>query len=181
MKNILITGLPGIGKTTVIRKVIELCSPLKFAGFYTSEIRVNNTRQGFKIFSLSGQEGILAHENFYSGFQVGKYGVNLKDLEDIGVKEIQRSNTADVIIIDEIGKMEVFSEMFCRAVEDVLDSKSIVLGTISRKAGGFIKKIHSRDDVQIVEVTSANRNSLPQYLSNRIKEYFRDSRISGHE
>ena len=181
MKNIFITGLPGIGKTTVIRKVLELCSELKFTGFYTSEIRENNIRKGFKICSISGRTGILAHENIKGPYRVGKYGVNLTDLEEVCVKEMRENSAADVIVIDEIGKMEVFSDNFCRAVEEVLDSNNIVIGTISRKTGGFINKIYARDDVKIIEVTYSNRNSMPEILADIILDNTRLKRTVMHE
>ena len=169
MKNIFISGNPGIGKTTIIRKTVNLCSGLKIHGFYTSEIRENGIRKGFKINTLSGKTGILAHININSKYRVGKYGVNLKDINNYCVTEIENRENADLIVIDEIGKMEVFSEKFCDAVEDSLNSEIPVIGTISKKGGGFIGKIRCRSDVNIIEVNFHNRDKLPFELAQIIK------------
>lgn len=171
MKNIFITGNPGIGKTTIIRKVIQLCNNLKIRGFYTSEIRENGIRKGFKINTILGKEGILAHVDINSKNRVGKYGVNLKDINTCCVTEIEDMKNAELTVIDEIGKMEVFSGQFCSAVEKSLDSKIPVIGTISKKGGGFIGKIRCRPDVKIIDVNFKNRNSIPFELIQTIKSF----------
>jgi nucleoside-triphosphatase len=108
VKNIFITGLPGCGKTTLIKEILkELKIPAK--GFFTEEIRKEGERIGFKIVTLSKKEGILAEKGFKSLYRVSKYGVILKDLEEIGVREIEEGLKGDfLIVVDEIGKMELF-------------------------------------------------------------------------
>src|SRR5690606_6875859 len=106
---ICITGHPGIGKTTVIKKLFSILqqSNIPVAGFYTEEIRVNQKRQGFKVISLTTQESaILAHVNIQSNMRVSIYGVDIKGFEKLMTKELEQKSK--VLLIDEIGKMECF-------------------------------------------------------------------------
>jgi nucleoside-triphosphatase len=168
MKNILICGPPGVGKTTLIKKILENIK-LRAGGFYTGEIKENNRRVGFKIISLDNQEGILAHTSIKNSKRVGRYGVNIYDLENIGVKSLSQALGDDeLIIIDEIGKMEVFSEKFKEKVLDCLNSKKIVLATISIGGDKFISNIKRRDDIILFEITKENRNELIEIISSLI-------------
>lgn len=99
-KNILLTGLPGIGKTTLIKEIISEISKEKICGFYTQEIRNDEgKRVGFVIKGLEGKEGILAYVEAKSHYKVGKYKVLLKDLEQIGVKEIEKRNSIIIMVL----------------------------------------------------------------------------------
>src|SRR4030065_370938 len=112
----LLTGSPGTGKTTAIRQAIARTNA-RAGGFYTEEIRSGGSREGFKIVTLDGQEGILAHVGITGPRRVSKYGVDTTSLEKIGVNAIHRAiKEDDVIVIDEIGKMELFSPYFQEAV-----------------------------------------------------------------
>jgi len=144
IKNIFITGLPGCGKTSLVIAILKELK-LNASGFYTEEIREKGTRKGFKIITLDGREGILAHVNVKSPYQVSKYKVNIEDLEKLGVKSILDAlNQNKVIIIDEVGKAEMYSEKFKKAVEAALDSKNKILGTIMLKPNPFCDKIKGR-------------------------------------
>jgi len=156
IKNILITGNPGCGKTTLIKEILkELKIPAR--GFITEEIRKNARRTGFKIITLDGKEGILAKEGIRSPYQVSKYGVILKYLEEIGVNEIEEGLKDDsLIVVDEIGKMELFSQKFREAILKALDSKNRILGTIMLKPNPFCDKIKARMDTKIFYLTREN-------------------------
>lgn len=168
MKNILICGPPGVGKTTLAKKILKNIN-LRAGGFYTEEIKENNRRVGFKIISLDNQEGILAHISIKNSRRVGRYGVNIYDLENIGVKCLNQALKDDnLILIDEIGKMEVFSEEFKEKVLDCLNSKKIVLATISIGGDKFISNIKKRDDIILFEVTKESRNKLVETISSLI-------------
>ena len=170
MKNILICGPPGVGKTTLIKKILENIN-LRAGGFYTEEIKENNRRVGFKIISLDNQEGILAHTSIKKSKRVGRYGVNIYDLENIGVKSLSQAlRDDDLIIIDEIGKMEVFSEEFKEKVLDCLNSEKFVLATIGIGGDKFISNIKRRDDIILFKVTKENRNKLIEIISSLILE-----------
>ncbi|MDZ7262785.1 MAG: NTPase [candidate division KSB1 bacterium] len=141
MINILLTGKPGVGKTTLIQRILRI-SKLKPGGFYTQEIRERNARVGFEIITLSGQRGILSHINVKSPYRVGKYRVHLEDLDRVAVVEIWRAlREEELVVIDEIGKMELFSEKFKQAVLAALNSEKPVLGTIMLGSTAFVDTI----------------------------------------
>ncbi len=164
VKNILLTSLPGLGKTTIIRRVTQIYRD-KCAGFYTEEIREHNTRVGFRLITLSGQSCIMAHKDIKSHYRVGKYGVDIACIENIGVAAIKQGITEDkIIVIDEIGKMELYSHKFRDVVIVAFNSKCPVIATILYSPNPFCDKIKKRKDVKIFEVTLANRDSLVQQI-----------------
>jgi len=176
-KNIIVTGPPRCGKSTLIEKVVSKIER-PCIGFFTRELKEGGKRVGFAIVTLSGQEGILAHEDHPSKIRVGKYGVNLRDLEQIAVPSIIPSHPKEIVIIDEIGKMECFSPLFRKTLSEVLDSKNRVLGSIALKGGGFIQEIKGRRDVQLVMVSEKNRDSLVEELLGKIQgEYDAGSKV----
>lgn len=166
MNNILLTGLPGIGKTTIIEKVIDrLGGKEAISGFLTSEIRQEGARCGFKIKTIDGREGILSHVNIKSKKRVGRYGVDVRGFEELVLPLLNGNMKAKkLIVIDEIGKMECLSIKFVKAVRQALDSVIPVIGTIALKGGGFIQEVKSRSDVVIIQVTEQNRSMLPEKL-----------------
>ena len=165
MPKVLLTGKPGTGKTTLIKKVIEELKR-EVGGFYTEEIREGDKRVGFKIKSLNGEEGILAHINVRSKFRVGKYGVNIEDLERVGILAIKEAMEGDkLIVMDEIGRMELYSKKFQQQVLSCLESNRSLLGTIQDRHNEFLDKIRKREDVTIIRVTPKNRDLLlPQII-----------------
>ena len=168
--NYLLTGHPGVGKTTIIKKLIEKLK-LPAGGFYTEEIRENDMRMGFAIVTLSGLKGVLAHRNFKSRYKVGDYGVGVYTLERIGVKEIQMCLVEKkVIVIDEIGKMELLSPQFQEVVQKALDADNLVLGTITLAHHPFAEKVKARDDVKIFEVTRENQDQVLKTLTKEFKK-----------
>jgi nucleoside-triphosphatase len=169
MKNIILTGPPRVGKTTVIRAVISKLVD-RCAGFYTEEILEEDQRAGFKLITCSKGNCVLAHKDIKGHYHVGKYGVNLECVEDYGVPSIKKGiNKEQIIIIDEIGKMEILSRPFRLAVLDALDSKCPVIGTMLFKRHPFYDKIRARKDVEILEVTEANRDSLPDMVIQKLQ------------
>ena len=167
-KNIFLTGAPSSGKTTVIKKVISgLTSPAN--GFYTEEERVADKRVGFLMRTLDGRQGYLAHRDRRSDFHVRRYGVSIENIEAIAVPAIAPV-ARNVIILDEIGKMECFSEAFRHAAVRALDASNIVVGTITFGGDDFIQGIKNRGDIEIHEVTAENRDLLPAVILKKISE-----------
>ena len=161
LKNILITGTPGVGKTTLVRKIITDLRQFNPAGFYTGEIREGGIRKGFNLTAPDGRAGLLAHVDIKSPLRVGKYGVDTVGFERFLVS-LDLSNPENrLVIIDEIGKMECFSEKFKTLVRTLLDSDRTVIATIALKGGGFITEVKSREDIVAHQLTFRNRDSLP--------------------
>ncbi len=164
---ILLSGRPGIGKTTVIRRLAGLLSGRVIAGFFTDEIRVAGQRQGFRVTAFSGAADILAHTKTHSPHRVGRYGVDVDAFERIALPELARP--ADVLFVDEIGKMECFSSRFVQAVRDVLNGPVPIVATVALSGPGFIADVKCRPDVELLEVTAQNRDELPGQLAERIQ------------
>ena len=162
---ILVSGRPGVGKTTLVRKVLASGVPLA-GGFLTEEIRERGRRVGFRVKDVhTGAEAVLAHVDHKGGPRVGKYGVDVASFERIGVKALREALGRDgCLIIDEIGKMEMCSEAFRAAVLAALDAARPVLGTIPVFQHPFLRALPKRSDVTVVEVTVVNREALPQRL-----------------
>jgi nucleoside-triphosphatase len=165
-KNIFLTGAPSSGKTTVIKKVIARL-PCPATGFSTEEERVAGKRIGFVMKTIGGKSGYLAHQEIRSDFHIRRYGVSIENIETIAVPSITPRNR-HVIILDEIGKMECFSDLFKQAALTALDSPNIVVGTITLGGDDFITRIKSRGDIEIHEVTQENRDSLPDVILERV-------------
>ncbi|MDI6718730.1 MAG: nucleoside-triphosphatase [Methanomicrobiales archaeon] len=159
-KNLLVTGRPGIGKTTLIRRLAGELRPWRPIGFYTEEIREGGMRKGFELVSLSGERGLLAHTDLESRYHVGKYRVDTLALEQF-VGGIPLSDPdVRVIVIDEIGPMEILSWVFRRTVEKVLDAPPVCIATAAYRGDRFIDGIKQRPDVRIYEMTRENRSRL---------------------
>jgi nucleoside-triphosphatase len=166
-KNILITGLPGSGKTTLVEKIaIQLSVPT--VGFITREIRQEGNRVGFSIDTLDGRNGVLAHIDFKSRFRVGRYGVRIETIDEIAVPSLKASSANVLIVVDEIGKMECLSAVFRKAIMGVLDAPNSVLATIAMKGGPFIQGLKAREDVTVIQLDQANRDTLVSSLLSSI-------------
>jgi nucleoside-triphosphatase len=160
----LITGKPGVGKTTLVQKIIERMRPAGMAGFCTSEIRHSGSRVGFELKGLNGKRRVLAHVEIDSRDRVGRYGVDTKGFEEFLEILNLLDPAVELIVIDEIGKMELFSKRFENLVRDVMSSDKQVLASIALKGNEFIRKIKQRKDVRLFEVTHANRDRLPESI-----------------
>ncbi len=157
---IILTGRPGVGKTTLIRRLAELLGE-RAAGFYTAEVRSYGERIGFDITTLSGGHGVLARVDWPGPPRVGRYGVRLADLEQVAVSEIYRGiETGKVLLIDEIGKMELASEAFRRAVEAAFRASNALVATAKSGADPFLDGLKAQPGVVVLEVTVSNRQSL---------------------
>ena len=155
---ILLTGLPGCGKTTAIMKIIDSLGYEKVAGFYTREIRQNNIRKGFGWRRLDGAEGTLAHIKIKGKFRVGKYGVDIEGFEKsvVPVLDIEQTDV-ELFVIDEIGRMECFSEKFISAVRRLFASEKSVLATVAQKGAGLISEVKNYHNTELFNLTSASR------------------------
>ena len=149
-----------MGKTTLVRKIIERMRSVNIAGFYTAEIRSKGSRLGFELHGLNGKYRILAHVDIHSGHRVGKYGVDISGFEEFLETLGLMNPGVEMIVIDEIGKMELFSNRFRSLVCDALNSDKQVLASIPIKGNEFVRKIKRRLDIHLFEVTHGNRDYL---------------------
>lgn len=159
-RTVLLSGRPGIGKTTLITKWIASL-PGRCGGFYTQEIRRDGRRLGFEIVTLEGQRAILAQVGVSGLPRVGKYGVHVEEVDAVAVPAIRRAVAeADYVLIDEIGKMELLSDAFRAAVISAVSSPKKVLGTVMQRANPWVDALKNMPGVVIVPVTLANRECL---------------------
>ena len=157
VNNILVTGPPRSGKSTLIEKVVQSIRRPAI-GFFTQELREKGKRVGFSITTLQGKTGVLAHQGIKSKFRVGKYGVNLEDLDQIAVPSMLPSTPGQVVVVDEIGKMECFSRLFKETLLKVLSADNLLIGSVAIKGDRFIQSIKERDDVSLVTISENTRH-----------------------
>jgi nucleoside-triphosphatase len=171
---IFLTGEPGCGKTTAIIRITELLvgQGMKVGGIISGEICRSGVRVGFKLEDIMTHEtGILAHMDQAEGPRIGKYRVNLSDIERIGASAIDRAiRGADVIVVDEIGPMELNSNPFIMAVKTALSSTRPFLATIHKRAShNLVTAIKSNSQYAILDVNLHNRNQMPQQIARMIE------------
>ncbi len=156
----LLSGAPGVGKTTIIRQALAKVEGTT-GGFYTQEIRSQGVRQGFEIVTLNGDKAILAHVDFHSPHRISKYGVDITNLDRVGVPAVRQAiQECDIVVIDEIGKMELFSLAFREAVLEALASGKKLLGTIMLPPHPWADNIKRHPGVQVLPVTRTNHHQV---------------------
>ncbi|HEY44561.1 MAG TPA: NTPase [Anaerolineae bacterium] len=166
----LLTGSPGSGKTTAIQKIISRLS-CEAGGFYTEEIREGSRRTGFALITMDGRSGVLAHIRIRGAPRIGKYGVDLSVMDGIAVDCLTRAMAEkDIVVIDEIGPMELLSKRFREVVMQVLESDVLVLGSIAKRRTDFTDAIKRHPNVRMVEIDRANREQVPTDIVERIRK-----------
>jgi nucleoside-triphosphatase len=162
-RTLLLTGHPGVGKTTVIQQVAAVLGP-HAGGFYTEEISGPGGRKGFRLVTLDGREAVMAHVDIRTRHRVGRYGVDVATLDSVGVAAIRKaidSRDAAAVVIDEIGKMEMFSGEFRGAVLKAMSSSKIVVATVMQKNHDWVSALKVMPQVTVWEITEANRDAMP--------------------
>lgn len=169
---VFLTGAPGVGKSTLVRKVAEMIRQrrVKVGGMTSGDLRFGTARVGFEIRNLlTGETGVLAHVSQAAGPRIGRYRVRSEDLDRIGAGAILSAiKGADLILVDEVGPMELTSVRFKDAVEAALASGKSVLGTVHRNAQDpLVRRIKSTPSIEVIEITHENRGSLADDLVER--------------
>jgi nucleoside-triphosphatase len=175
-QTLLLTGRPGVGKTTVIKTVVQALGE-RADGFYTEEIRGSHGRQGFRLVGLRGERATLAHVRLRAGGRgrprVGRYGVDVVGLERVGVAALERAaKQGQVVIIDEIGKMELFSKNFKRAVLTAIDSQAPVVATVMARPHPWVDALKARPDVTLWWVQVDNRDEMALQVLDWLRQAF---------
>ncbi|KDR96407.1 nucleoside-triphosphatase [Peptoclostridium litorale DSM 5388] len=170
MKNkIFITAKPGSGKTTAIKEIVSQIGIEKCKGFYTEEIRKNQKRAGFKIKTLDGREGILASTDSKSGLRHGKYGLDIETFEELCLSSIESGIDDDkVIVIDEVGPMEMHSEKFKTLLKIIIKRPSIVIGSICYRNFPWIDEFKRSKEIEVIELNLENRNDIPSIVLTKL-------------
>jgi nucleoside-triphosphatase len=178
---LLLTGAPGIGKTTVLLRTVEALKAkgYKVGGMVSREVRSEGERIGFEILDLSsGRRGWLAHVSQEIGPKLGKYRVNMSDLENIGANAVEvASESCDVVAVDEVGPMELFSDSFKDTVKRAVDSDKLVIGVVHWKTKNWlIHEVKKREDAEIFEVTKKNRDRLHESVAERASAFLQSEK-----
>jgi len=171
MKSVyLLTGRPGTGKTSLIKQALAGMKG-RAGGFYTEEIRTRGAREGFRLVTLDGQTAILAHIDIKSPYRVSKYGVDIDNLDQTGVAALRRAaGQGDLVVIDEIGRMELFSANFREAIGQIMGSGQRVLGTIMLNPNPFADAIKRQPQVKLLTVTWDNHQPVLAELKEWLGE-----------
>jgi nucleoside-triphosphatase THEP1 len=170
MKNILITGPAGAGKTTLIKRLCVIFKEFNPAGFVTSEIMEEGVLSGFEVSNLLGDSKIFAHTKFKSKVIAGKFKVDLKILDTFIENTFAKEKKTGLYVIDEICKIECSSKKFLKQMNEMLNSKKPVIATISDKGTGVISDIKKREDVRVFELTEQNRELKLKELTMIIRD-----------
>ncbi|MFQ5797331.1 MAG: nucleoside-triphosphatase [Bacteroidota bacterium] len=160
-KNIFIVGLPGVGKTVLIRNVLGHLARTTTKGFYTEEIRKGGNRVGFSLKTVDGRLYTLAHvTDVVSRYRVGRYKVDLGTFERVVDEELKVHRDVTAYVVDEVGKMECLSPLFRRRLKEILESEADVIATIAAKGDEYIEAVKNRSDISVVHLTRQNRDEM---------------------
>lgn len=169
MKHILIVGRPGIGKTTAMQGIANALRGRPVDGFLTEELREEGQRKGFWFSPLDGRQVLLAHRDLPSGHRVGPYRVNVSVLDTVAVAVIHRAIAhALVLLVDELGGMELCSRPFQAALQQALDHGPSVVATANVSPIPFLDAVKRRKDVELIPLSSANRAVIQEELIARL-------------
>ncbi|MFB6353490.1 MAG: NTPase [Halobacteriales archaeon] len=171
--NLLVTGPPRSGKTTVVERVVDRLEQrgYRVGGLYSPEVREDGERIGFDIRdAMTVETRVLARVDREAGPSVGKYRVAVEHVDALAEAAIDRAlEAADVVVVDEIAPMEVESDSFVRAVRRALEAETPVLAAVHhRSQRGFVGAVKDRDDAERFEVTPDTRDALPGELFGRL-------------
>jgi nucleoside-triphosphatase len=163
-RTLILTGRPGIGKTTIIKAVIAQLGD-RAGGFYTEEVRGPGGRKGFRLITLDGQSTVIAHVDFKSRSQVGRYGVKVDAIDQLGAGAIRSAvDRNPIVIVDEIGKMELFSSQFQSAVLKAVSGSKVVLATAMLNDEPWLTALKALPNVTVWEVTKSNRTRMVEQV-----------------
>ena len=168
---LLITGRPGSGKTTLVAEAAAAVGR-RAGGFYTREIRTEGRRVGFEVVTLDGRRGRLAHAGVKGPYRVGRYGVDLESFEAVGVDALERAvREKDLILIDEVGKMELLSDPFRRAVEAAVNSGKPVLAAVMLGPDPWVDRFKAHPEARLIFLTPENRAPVRAEVRAWLKEW----------
>ena len=193
---LLITGRPGVGKTTVLRRAADRLADLALRGFYTEEVRGGSgTRTGFRALPFGAGGGhsdrstsgsgardggdragsrpyggrIIASVEIEGGPRVSKYGVDVEGVDDVTRRHLT-ADGADAVLVDEIGKMECYSDLFVSRIDELVAGDVPVVATVASRGGGLIRRVKEVPGTDLRELTLGNRDRAPGVLERWVRE-----------
>jgi nucleoside-triphosphatase len=169
-KNILLTGGPGAGRTTLIRRLSEIFKEFNPAGFYTTEIVEDGAKTGFLVASLFGDSKVLSHISLKSKYAVGKYRIDIKGFENLLQAVFSNEKKTGLYLVDEIDRIECESKKFKKVILEILSADKPVVATIAEKGTGLISELKKREDVNLIEITPGNRDLHLKELTMEIMD-----------
>lgn len=169
-KNILIDGLPRVGKTTAVQRILSLAK-VRCGGFF-SQAQTKQFYTNFRLVSVQGPHRSMSSQTLLRRFDIpGVVGFNLEDLENFGNPALLHAlETCDVVVIDQLGTLEVSSDKFRRVVDLVLASDKVCLATLTSSNVPYIEAIRKRPDVAVYDINRSNRMLLPELIAAHIHE-----------
>jgi nucleoside-triphosphatase len=170
MNNIIIAGLPGVGKTELMRKLSTVFKEFNPSGFLTTAIVENGERTGVELENLYGDARVLAHVQFKSKHSVGKLKIDVKGFDEFLHNILLKEKKTGLFFVDEIGKIECESKKFTKLIIELLNSDKPLVATIPDKGTGLISEIKKRDDVKIFELTPNNHEQKLKELTMVIRD-----------
>jgi len=162
--HLLLTAVPGAGKTTVIRRVADSLPGDTLGGFYTEEMRTRGERRGFRLITFAGVQAIIAHVDFSKTDRVGKYGVDVSAIDRALDAALAERREVALYLVDEIGKMECLSERFVALMRRLLASRAPLVATVAKRGAGFIAEVKRREDCELWTLSRGNRDAMPQQI-----------------
>jgi nucleoside-triphosphatase len=168
---ILLQGPPKVGKTTVVGRLVDLLrmDGARIGGFLTREIREQGRRVGFAVRDLNGAEAIIAHQNYVTGVQVGRFGVDVAAFERVALPALTRAlDNGEIVIVDEVARMELASAEFTNLLEKMMTQTVPAVATVHIHDHPVTDALVRRPDVEVVQVTEDNREDLPARLLARL-------------
>jgi nucleoside-triphosphatase len=166
---VLLTGPPGVGKTTALRRVCDALRVEPLRGFYTEEVRAGGVRQGFRLVTFDGEERIIAEVRRPGAPRVGKYGVDVAAIDEVARRVLAPDPAVVLFVIDEIGKMECLAEGFVDAVRGLLALSRPVLATVALRGEGLIEEVKRDPRAHLVYLTRENRERLPGEVARMLE------------
>lgn len=172
-KNLFITGKPGSGKTQLIKELLLAYSD-SVGGFYIEEVMENGKRMGFRIKNFSGGNEIFVYKGMESEVKLNKYGINLKIMEDIGVKSMAEAlENKKLIVVDELGTIECMSGYFGETFAKCIASPKNVIATLRYQSKPFTQEVQKFADTKMVLLTKENyvkvKDGVRQWVENVLR------------
>jgi nucleoside-triphosphatase len=167
---VLVEGRPGSGKTTVVAHLADLLAQrgVDVRGFVTHELRERGRRVGFEVETVDGKRATLAHDSFAGPPRVGRYGVDLDAFERVALPALAEPPRHGVVLIDELGKMELASEPFREAISQLFDADVSLVAAAHVFGDPFTDRLKRRRDVERIRITRETRDALPERLADQL-------------